>query len=545
MSRLRVMAWCAAAGAAVGVMSVPARAQLRVGQWNVTNYSSTLPSTRDAAFRTALYATAPNGTRFAPDILVIQEVVESRSGQTAQQAGNASVAAFLANLNLAAGSPGDWAAAPYLVNGGDTGNALFYRTSRVVLISTTALTTNTGTGSNQAPRDTGRWLVRPVGYTSIPAQLYIYGAHFKAGSTSADQLRRDPEGERIRIDANALPDDANFMLCGDLNVQGSWQTFYQYMVGNSGSPDFTADPSGRFFDPINTPGGSSSSTDWENSATYRFIHTQDPATAMDSRHDQILISGNLRDGQGMSYISSAAIGNILSAWDLNRFDDPNHSYRAWGNDGSSYNLALTVAGNSMVGPVIAQALVDSANGLGHLPVFVDLQVPARIAAPATVDFGTVGVGSTAQVTINVSNSADLALWSKDGTGRGIDTLNYSLLVTAGFTVAAGPFSDVAGGAANSHVITMNTASAGPKSGTLTITSDAPESPVLVIPITGTVGSVADYDVNDDGAVNIIDLYAWHAGNTDVDGNGSINAADRTALVEFLRAGEVADMTFGR
>ncbi len=76
-------------------------------------------------------------------------------------------------------------------NGGDTGNALFYRTSRVVLISTTALTTNTGTGSNQAPRDTGRWLVRPVGYTSIPAQLYIYGAHFKAGSTSADQLRRD------------------------------------------------------------------------------------------------------------------------------------------------------------------------------------------------------------------------------------------------------------------------------------------------------------------------------------------------------------------
>ena len=92
---------------------------------------------------------------------------------------------------------------------------------------------------------------------------------------------------------------------------------------------------------------------------------------------------------------------------------------------------------------------------------------------------------------------------------------------------------------------MNTASAGPKSGTLTITSDAPESPVLVIPITGTVGAVADYDVNDDGAVNIIDLYAWHAGNTDVDGNGSINADDRTALVEFLRAGEVADMTFGR
>lgn len=516
-----------------------AAAQLRIGEWNVTNYSSALPSSRDAAFRTALYATAPNGTRFAPDVLVIQEVIESRSGQTAQQAGNASVAAFLANLNLAAGSPGDWAAAPYLVDGGDTGNALFYRTSRVTLISTTSLTINTGTGDDQAPRDTGRWLVRPIGYTSVASHLYIYGAHFKAGSTGADQLRRNPEGERIRIDANSLPDEAGFMVCADMNVQNSSQTFYQYMVGISGSPAFTADPSGRFFDPINQPGN------WENSNSFRFIHTQDPATAMDSRHDQILISGNLRDSQGMSYIPSAAVGNILAAWNLTRFDDPNHSYRAWGNDGTSMNVPLTITGNNMVGPTIAQALVDSANGLGHLPVFLDLQVPAKVAAPASVDFGTVGVGSTAQMAVNVSNSADLALWSKDGTGRGIDTLNYTLAVSAGFSVATGPHSDVAGGAANSHTITMNTASAGPKSGTLTITSDAPDSPVLVIPISGMVGSVIDYDVNNDGAVNIIDLYAWHVGNTDVDGNGSINGDDRIALVDYLRAGEVADMNFGR
>ncbi len=46
----------------------------------------------------------------------------------------------------------------------------------------------------------------------------------------------------------------------------------------------------------------------------------------------------------------------------------------------------------MVGPVIARALVDSANGLGHLPVYLDLQVPARVGAPGVIDFGDVSVG---------------------------------------------------------------------------------------------------------------------------------------------------------
>ena len=121
---------------------------------------------------------------------------------------------------------------------------------------------------------------------------------------------------------------------------------------------------GRFFDPINTPGS------WNNNAAYRFVHTQDPAYQMDDRHDQILVSAGLVDGVGLDYIGDPALPYSTTTW-----DDPAHSYRCWGNDGSSYNQLLTTTGNQMVGNVIAQALRASALGGGHLPVYLDLRVP--------------------------------------------------------------------------------------------------------------------------------------------------------------------------
>jgi hypothetical protein len=172
-------------------------------------------------------------------------------------------------------------------------------------------------------------------------------------------------------------------------------------------------------------------------------------------------------------------------------------------------------------------------------------VPARVSAPATIDFGTVVVNAIAQVSISIGNGASLALWSKDGTGRGIDTLNYSLAASSGFMAAAGPFADAAGGGLDSHVVSMNTSSPGVKTGTLTIASDDPDTPSLMIAISGTVQANPDYDVNNDGLVNIEDLHAWHAAATDVDGNGGVDAADAVALRVHLREGEVADTTVGR
>src|SRR5688572_2423996 len=75
-----------------------ASAQLRVSNWNVTNYSSG----RVSAFQTAIYGVYQDRT-MAPDVLIGQEFLSA-----------AGVNAFLSLLNTAPGSPGDWAAAQFI-----------------------------------------------------------------------------------------------------------------------------------------------------------------------------------------------------------------------------------------------------------------------------------------------------------------------------------------------------------------------------------------------------------------------------------------------
>lgn len=61
----------------------------------------------------------------------------------------------------------------------------------------------------------------------------------------------------------------------------------------------------------------------------------------------------------------------------------------------------------------------------------------------------------------------------------------------------------------------------------------------------TVSLPPDTDVNRDGVVNVADVHAQLLSPIDVNRNGLIQADDAAALVTSLRAGEVADMTFGR
>lgn len=547
--------------ASVGLCVQSGHAQVRIGQWNITNWSSTDVSSRGAAFQSALFATAPNGQRFAPDVLVVEEiVVGSGGGQTA-------VNAFLGLLNGACGCSNDWAAAPYVADSADTGAALFYRTSKVQWISTLSLNTGTGSGSTQPPRDDIRWRVRLVGYNGAGAEMYLYGAHFKAGDASTDQLRRNPECIRLRNDTNALPTNiGGFLLAGDFNIQDSAQLAYQYLVAfGSGFPtnDPRLDPDGRFFDPINRPGN------WNNNCTFRNIHTQEPGTGsggMDDRHDQILISASMRDGEGISYLPAIPTGNILLPFistpsctqNVNDtyWYDANHSYRCWGNDGNHFNGAINAGGNnSQVGSTIATNLITTTAGNGHLPVYLDIQVPAKLGTtPSTIDFGTVPIGGVASFNLSITNAGDVTKFSKDGTGWGIDELTYTLTASPGFTAPAGTLTRTATALppqANVHVITMDTSTSGIKSGTLTIASDDPDLPSRVIVLTGNVGSgvqpppPGDYDVNASGTVDNDDLSAWFGLFTDVNRSGSVDAADIAALKAYLRWYELADVTHAR
>ncbi len=485
-----------------------ASAQLRIANWNVTNYSGG----RIPEFQTSLYGVVPatlalEGQRFAPDIILGEEFTSAGG-----------VTAFTSLLNTAPGSPGDWAAAPF-IDGPDSDCGFFYRTSKVQYLGTVIASVATGSTA-LPPRHTYRYDFRLVGYGATPKTSFgAFAVHFKAGSTTDDQARRLLEANKIRdntngIDTNgpgtALPTGWNYLIGGDFNIQTSTQAAYIRMVGSE------VNNTGRFWDPINSPGS------WNNSSAYRFIHTQDPSTTgsggMDDRHDQILLGNSFFDGPGIEYIGNKNLVYSTTTW-----NDPNHSYRCWGNDGTSFNLSMTTTGNTMVGAAIAQALVTTTNAGstsgGHLPVFLDVKVPAKVTSETVLNFGSVNVGDPAVLTLNVSNNGNVGIW----TVNGIANLNYSMGVTSGFTVPSGPFVDGPAAGGNAHSITMDTSTAGLKAATLTITSDDPDQPTRLVSLIGEVleaSCPADY--NNDGEVNFFDYLdfvdAYSAGDISADFN---------------------------
>ncbi len=435
-----------------------ASAQLRISSWNVSNYNGT---GREAAFQTAVYGQYL-GRSFRPDILIGQEFTSA-----------AAVGTFVALLNSAPGSPGDWQAAPF-VDGNDTDNAFFYRSSKVEYLGTTVVIL--GGNDPLPPRDVLRYDVRPVGYTADTTVIACYGSHMKAGSTANDQQRRLVEATAIRNNANALPAGWNFLIGGDFNIQSSSQAAYQQLIGPH------ANNRGRFFDPVATPGS------WNNNSAFRFMHTQSPGASggagMDDRFDFLLLSDSLSDRLDFDYIGDRAVPYSTSTW-----NDPTHSFRVWGNDGTTYNQPIAVAGNGMVGPVIAQAIRDvtaTDNAGGHLPVFLDLRVPAVTGAVQTLDLGVLplgGPGSTASGELTIENAADTALW----TTAGIAPLVYELQASPGLEAPAGAYT-LAPGMAHAQTIRVSTASPGPFSGTITILSTSSETPVRVVTVTGTVAA---------------------------------------------------------
>jgi endonuclease/exonuclease/phosphatase family metal-dependent hydrolase len=441
------------------------------------------------------------GRQFAPDVIGVQEV-----------SSQASLNELVTILNAASGSPGDWAAGPF-ESSPDSNQVLVYRTTKVQVVRGLTIAV-ADPGTTGQPRDTRRFDIRPVGFTSNAASVGIYVSHLKADSSS--NARRLVETIRIRdnaegLDTNptdpagspsdGLPAGMNFIALGDFNVQSSTQTAYQELVGSQ------TNNNGRFFDPINTPGS------WNNNSTFRFVHTQDPiggTGGMDDRLDFILVSASLRNNSGLDYIGSHTLPYSSSTW-----NDTNHSYRCWGNDGSNYGGSIRVnqsgIPNAMVGALIAQDLIDvSTTAGGHLPVYLDLRVPAlaSVSVPS-INFGTVAAGSTATVNITVGNGTNPVIF-----GNGIENLSYSIGTPSApqFSAPVGAYSDAPGGGSNVHTITLNTNTAGTYNGTLTLTTNDPDRPTIVISLTGTVGTVNQPPVANAGPDQTV---------TDTDGDGFV------------------------
>lgn len=498
---------------ALAALCGSASAQLRVATWNISFYSGG----READFKTAVYSSF-QGRSMSPDILMVNEVASDSAAST-----------LLTYLNTAPGSPGDWSRFTF-VDGPDSDNAVFFRTSKIKPVTPppggdpdgypNPVLVVPGGNPSGAPRNVNRFDVQLQGYAAPTTVISLYPVHMKAGDTSSDQARRLDEGTKIRTNMSGLPSGWNFLIAGDFNVQASTQAMYQHMTG---SPAL-----GQVRDPISTPGS------WNNNGAFRIVHTQDPAGAggMDDRHDQILISNGLVDGTGLDYIGAFGTPYSTTTW-----DDPNHSYRAWGNDGTSFNVSLTVAGNTMVGPAIAQALINICVGAGHLPVLLDMRVPAKATSETSLDFGDSYVGDAPVArTLHVSNSGDTAVW----TTAGIESLAYSMSGPVGYTVPAGGFTDAAGGGVNSHAVTLSTIDPGDFSGTLTIATNDPDQPTRTVALTGHVWCKADFDRS--GFVDIEDydafILAFEAGDdiADFDHSGFVDIEDFTQFVVQFEEG---------
>lgn len=404
----------------ISLCATEAALAVRVVTYNILNFPGSTGPEREDDFRIVMQ-------EIDPDVLVVQEIL-SQYG----------VDEFLDDV-LNHESPGEYAAGPF-VNGPDTDNALFYRASAITFVSAHQVHT--------ALRDISEYVVRPVGYSSADAELRIYSLHLKAGSSVLDQAKRLAEATILREYFNDLPSGSHFMIAGDLNIRGSSEDAYQKLVGDEPDND------GRVVDPVDRPGY------WHENHVFEDIHTQSTRTTafgggatggLDDRFDQILISYALGDEDDLSYVQGTHV--------------------AYGNDGNHLNQAINYGTNTAVGSVIADALHEASD---HLPVYADFQVPARIDAPAEIEFGNVIVGFTAMLPLTVGNVAVAPA----------DELLYSFGTLEGFVAPQGSF-ELGVGEEADHDISMDTQSVGHRSAALGIRSNDVDNPEWMVFLSGT------------------------------------------------------------
>jgi endonuclease/exonuclease/phosphatase family metal-dependent hydrolase len=296
--------------------------------YNLLNYPGTNSSIRNPYFSTVISNTSP-------DILVVQEITS--------QAG---VTGFLNNILLpidATYSSGTF------IDGPDTDNAVFFKSSVFNFISNTPIST--------ALRDINEF---KLVHNSTNDTIRIYSVHLKASSGSDNELLRLAEVTILRNITDALPPYSDFIVCGDFNIYGSTEPAYQKLLNQS--------TQGYFIDLFNLPGT------W-NQSQYAQYHTQSPRTrqfgggangGMDDRFDMILMSQATFEAGDISYVPG--------------------TYIAYGNDGLHYNDSINRPPNIAVGQIIADAIHYASD---HIPVFASFNFDQPIPVDINVLSATV------------------------------------------------------------------------------------------------------------------------------------------------------------
>ncbi|HYO26287.1 MAG TPA: hypothetical protein VEQ85_15205 [Lacipirellulaceae bacterium] len=479
---LRTCALCIAAAWLGGYAGAPsAWSQLRVVTYNTGTGQADNPATGQTAragIGTILQAIGaeaygPAGSAFAKpiDVLLLQE----------QHTLAISTQSFVNVLN---GIYGAGVYARGIVQGATSDpNAeagrpgVVYNTQTVQLLEEVAfgaVGTADGTGPTpaQQPRSTLRYKFKPVGYDDS-AIFYAYNSHYKSDTGTGNNNRRLAEAQSIRANADALGEGVHAIYAGDFNIQTSSGTAYQHLLSAG---------NGQAFDPVNRPGS------WHDNATFADLFTQAPATAsqyagqtvggMDDRFDFQLITAELQDNAGMSYLPG--------------------TYHALANNGSVPCCNSPITAGTGQTPAVRTALMQASD---HLPVIADYMLPAKLGVQVTAVPQFIELGASVAIDVMVSNVAPAVHVA------GVDQLAYALGVT-GSLAGGGMGLDAALGGGNLHQVLLDSSTLGAKNGAITVTATSLQtaSPLFSLPVSfQVISAFLAADFNRDGAVNETDL----------------------------------------
>jgi len=425
------------------LLLVPGTASaFRVMDWNILRYPSNQGDSREDDHRVVV-------GDIQPDLIVVQEITTTAG------------ATEWLNDVLNTLEPGQWAMAPF-TNGTDTDNACYYRPAMFTYISNVVL--------NTALRQIDGWTFRPVGY-GAGAEFSIYSMHLKASQGSENEDKREAEVQILRNHLNAKPAGTHFIVAGDTNIYSSSEGAWSMLTGSQ------ADNDGRVFDPIDDVGN------WHSNSSYADIHTQSTRSGslgdggasggMDDRFDFILLNDDFEDGEGLDYIPG--------------------TYKAWGQDGNRFNQSINTGTNTAVSAAVADALYFASD---HLPVVMDVQLPALVAVSGVLAFGDVLQGATVSSVLTVENEATAPA----------DDLDYSLVPSPGFTAPAGSFSLAAGGL-DLRTVDVDTSTPADLTGAVTVVSDDPDTPFVSVNASATVLAASQPSL-DGGVAQTADTVDW-------------------------------------
>jgi hypothetical protein len=224
-------------------------------------------------------------------------------------------------------------------------NLLFYNADKIGLLGQTAITGNI--------RDIDVFELFHKGSTvkGDTSKLWYFIAHFK--SSQGFENEREAAAKDVTTWLKNHPEVENYVFSGDFNLYSSTEPAWKALTTSSNGNIWFKDPSGQ-------------STGWDG-ANFAYIHTQSPSDGvndcsvtggMDNRFDFILVNPEmLLAGNPVSVVAN--------------------TYRAFGNDGVSYNTALDCAETTSVSSQVCFALKRASD---HLPVVMGLSFPTRSSA---------------------------------------------------------------------------------------------------------------------------------------------------------------------